>query len=279
MATKEFLEARQKGIGGSDVAGIVQISKYNTPYDIWASKVEPVQPEEPTDAQHFGNVLEDVIAREFTRRTGIKVIRRNKPYVHKEYPFLLANIDRLCLNEQAGLEIKTSNAFMKDEWGKSGTDEVPLPYIAQCIWYMNITGLRKWWLAALIGGNDFRCYSIPWNEKLAKQLEKKCVSFWNEFVIPRVPPPAVNLDDIKAMYSSGNLAPIVATEAIEEAVKRFKTLRKGEGILKKRKDEKKFEIQKFMKDHDGLMSYETGDMIATWRKSEKTGRRTFLTKD
>ena len=62
---------------------------------------------------YFGNVLEEVVAQEFAKRTGLKVQRRNAILQHPAYPWMLANVDRLIVGERIGLECKTASEYLK----------------------------------------------------------------------------------------------------------------------------------------------------------------------
>ncbi len=65
------------------------------------------------EAAYFGNVLEDVVAKEFTKRTGLKVQHRNAILQHQEYPWMFANVDRLIVEEKIGLECKTASEYLR----------------------------------------------------------------------------------------------------------------------------------------------------------------------
>ncbi len=110
----------------------------------------------------------------FSDETGNKVKRRGtlRSVFH---PFMLANVDRWVIGENAGLEIKTTNAFSAAQWDG---DEVPDSYYAQCLHYMAVTGAEKWYIAVLIGGQDFRWKVIPRIEEDIKSLEKAEWEFW-----------------------------------------------------------------------------------------------------
>ena len=272
MDRKEFLEQRQKGIGGSDVAPILGLSKWSTPLDVYFSKVDPVKVEEKVpDHLHFGNVLESVVADEFERRTGIKVQRRNQMFRDSKEPCLVANIDRYCVGERAVLECKTVNAFAKGDWGESGTDEVPEAYILQCLHYMAVTGYHKCFLAVLIGGNEFRWYVVPWRQSLANYAREKCVAFWRDYVEPRTPPPPVNTDDLLALYGAGGLSPIEANDEILNTIYVLQVAKASEKGAKERRAELELEIKKYLGEHDALVDPGTGDILATFKAS--TSRR------
>ena len=187
MLTAEQKEARKVGVGGSDVAAILGLSKWKTPLEVYLEKVgelesrndeEYGQIEDKVDSIHFGNVLEEVVADEFSRRNDMKVVRKNAMIHHKQHDFMLANIDRNILKVDAGLECKTSGAFMVSDWGPSGTDEFPDYYLTQCVHYMNCTGFSGWYLAVLIGGNQYRQYYVEQDDELAEMVLQGVKDFW-----------------------------------------------------------------------------------------------------
>src|SRR5690606_4046622 len=89
MSEQEWLEARTRGIGGSDAATVLGLNKWRTPFELWLEKTGQVEPvSSDSEAAYFGNLLEDVVAKEFSRRTGKKVRRRNAILQHPEYDFI-----------------------------------------------------------------------------------------------------------------------------------------------------------------------------------------------
>lgn len=92
---EQWLRERKKGIGGSDVAAILGLSKWKSAYDIWVDKTTDVLQEEySNESIYWGNVLEEVVAQEFSKQTGFKVRRNNKILQHPEYYWMRASIDR-----------------------------------------------------------------------------------------------------------------------------------------------------------------------------------------
>lgn len=188
----EWLRLRQKGIGGSDAAAVLGLSRWKGPVDIWLSKtVEVEQEEELSDAAYWGVVLENVVALEFQRQIGLSVRRKNAVLMHDEYDFILANIDREIVGQKVGLECKTASAYKKDEWAG---DEIPAEYIIQCQHYMAVTGYEAWWIACLVGGNQFVYKKIDRDEELIEMLIAAEVDFWNNYVVPNVMPPVDGSD-------------------------------------------------------------------------------------
>ncbi|MED1881184.1 hypothetical protein EDM54_12970 [Brevibacillus borstelensis] len=205
MDRELWLQYRRKGIGGSDAAAIAGLSKWKSPVAVYLEKIGQTPLEENrSEAAHFGTILEDVVAQEFTRRTGQKVKRRNAILQHPEYPFMLANVDRLIVGEKTGLECKTASEYLKSEWEG---EEIPAPYLIQCQHYMAVTGYDAWWIAVLIGGNKFVHKKIERDEEIIQYLIKLEGNFWNNHVLQQVPPTIdgsdASTDLLKTMYSEG----------------------------------------------------------------------------
>jgi putative phage-type endonuclease len=185
----EWLQLRSKGIGGSDAAVILGLSKFKTPFELWLEKTGQVEPQEiNNDFIHFGNVLEDVVAAEFTRRTEKKVKRQNKMFQHKEHDFMIGNIDRLVIGEKALLECKTTSAYNYKEWD---SEEIPEAYIIQCQHYMAVLDLPMSYIACLIGGNRFVWKEIPRDDELIEIIIDRCRHFW-EFNVLGMNAPALD---------------------------------------------------------------------------------------
>ena len=186
-----WLKARQAGIGGSDVSAIMGLNRWKSLIDVWVDKTTSVQDDEPSEAAYWGTVLEDVVAGEFVRRTGLRVRRCNQLLQHGEYPYMIANIDREIIGrpngQRVGLECKTASEYRKDEWSD---EEIPAEYILQCQHYMAVTGYDAWWIAVLIGGNKFAYKLIERDEEIIKMLIEQEGIFWHQYVEPKVMPPA-----------------------------------------------------------------------------------------
>lgn len=274
---REWLLSRQLGLGGSDIAGILGISPWSTPLDVWESKVLPLpEEEEQTESMEVGGLIEDFIAQLFTHRTGKKVERRNKTYVHPEHAFCIANIDRYVVGERAGLECKNTCEWMSENFGEEYTDQIPLYYLTQVMWYMEVTGYRHWYVAAFIGGNRIRVYRVDYKEEIAKGLVNQAVKFWNNHVITKVQPDPVNLDDIKKLYAKADLESINTNDIVTEELDLY-VYKKGQAkVLNDEINEHKFNIQKYMGDHNALIDVD-GTILCTW-KLTKSGNRSFLPK-
>lgn len=109
----------------------------------------------------------------------------------KEYPYMLANVDREVIGENAVLECKTTDKRNAEQWAD---DQVPANYILQCQWYLMVKGYEKAYIACLIGGNQFIFKEIERDEELIKMMRTAAVSFWENNVLADVEPDANYLD-------------------------------------------------------------------------------------
>ena len=76
LTNEEWLRWRQKGLGGSDIAPILGISKWSSAIDIWLSKTNQKHDEVvENEAMTWGKILEPVIRDRFREVTGKKVYR------------------------------------------------------------------------------------------------------------------------------------------------------------------------------------------------------------
>ena len=177
---KAWEKLRNIGIGGSDAAIIAGLNRWKSPFKLWQEKTGQVEPEDLSDNEYvyWGTVLEQAVSDRFTELTGLKV-KKCGTLQSLDYPFMIANVDRLVVGENAGLECKTANGFKAKEWEG---DNVPDGYYLQCQHYMAVTGCEKWYIACLIGGNHFVWKEIPRNEEDITALIEAEKAFWEDNV-------------------------------------------------------------------------------------------------
>ncbi|BCJ86491.1 YqaJ viral recombinase family nuclease [Effusibacillus dendaii] len=178
MGRDEWLEWRRKGIGGSDVSAIAGLNKYKSAIQVYLEKIgEWPEEDEQSEAAYWGTRMEDVIAEEFQKRTGIKVRRRNVMFRHPKYPWMIANLDRVVIGENAGLECKTASEYLKEEW--QGED-IPNSYMLQIQHYMEVCQFNHMYIAVLIGGNKFVWKKIERDQEMIDYIIKIEADFWRK---------------------------------------------------------------------------------------------------
>ena len=235
LSRQDWLSLRQSGIGGSDIAAIIGVSPYATAYDIYQSKTQPVN-EDTNEFAYWGTVLEDTVAREFSKRSGLKIQNVNFLMRHPEHRWAIANIDRAIINRDVSgnvrfkdgklttdqiVEIKTASEYVGKNWGLEESDEVPDQYQCQAQWYMGVTDTQVCHMAVLIGGNKYRQYKIERHQDFIDYLFEAAESFWTNNVLAGVEPDATTLQNAKDKYPRHNPDTTLDVEPDSEAAKVF----------------------------------------------------------
>jgi putative phage-type endonuclease len=186
MSRFDWLMLRNKYMGGSEGSIALDMNKHKTKFELWLEKTGQVELKEiDNEAIHFGNVLEDVVAKEFEARTGKRVRRRNQMLLHDTHDFMMANIDREVVGEKSLLECKTASAYLAKEWEG---DEIPPAYLIQINHYLAVTGYQKAYIACLIGGQKFVWKEITRDEELINMIIEAEKNFWEFHVLGNNPP-------------------------------------------------------------------------------------------
>lgn len=204
MSQDDWLECRRKTIGGSDAAALCGLNSYSSPYSVWADKMGILPTKEPNEAMRLGTDLEQYVAERFTEATGKKVRRDRHIIINSDYPFAHANVDRVVIGEDAGLECKTTSIMNLKKF-KNG--EFPDNYYVQCMHYMMVTGKKKWYLAVLILGKDFRVFEIERNNEEINALidiEKNFYEHMQNKTAPAIDGFTATTEALNSIYSEDN---------------------------------------------------------------------------
>lgn len=180
LTHEEWLRWRRKGIGGSDAATVVGLNPYSSLYELWADKQGFLPAKEDTETMRTGRDLERYVADRFCEATGKKVQKLSYMYCHNEHPFIIANIDRKVVGENAGLECKTTSPYNKTDFAEGN---VQLNYLCQCWHYMNVMGYDRMYLAVLVLGKGFYWYTVEQDKEQQQALLKAEVDFWNTYIL------------------------------------------------------------------------------------------------
>lgn len=284
MNEQQFHENRRLGIGGSDVATVLGLNKYQSPYQLWLEKTGRETSDVQSEPAYWGTTLEDVVAKEFQKRTGLKVQKVNKQLVHPEHDWVRANIDRAVINPEISgnvrlkdgklttdqiLECKTANAYLAKLWGEND-DEIPDYYMTQCQWYMGITGAEICHLAVLIGGQDFRTYRILFDQELFDMLFEECRKFWFDHVLADVAPQPTTFDDIAHKWQKHEDGKTLTADSnLLEKINEFKDLKATIKQAEEELDGLKLEICTAFGDCEMIVGHDDKKLM-TYKYQERT---------
>jgi putative phage-type endonuclease len=177
----DWLSAKATGIGSSEVAAALGVSRWRSRVSLWLDKVGASDPGADSPAMVWGRRLQRVVADGYIEETGRELVDPG-PYVllrSVRYPFLIATPDyfvraRALRPDPGLLEIKTASAYARGDW----RDEPPLPYLLQVQAQLLVSGLAWAALAALIGGQELVYTDVAPHDGARDWLVEELAAFW-----------------------------------------------------------------------------------------------------
>lgn len=268
LSHDDWLRLRKTGLGGSDIGAICGINKYSSPVKIYRDKISDKIIEVDNEATRIGRDLEDYCARRFMEATGLKVRRSNYMYRSVENPFMIADVDRLIVGEDAGLECKTTNIMNASQW-KNG--QIPLSYVMQCYHYMYCTGKRTWYIACVIMGKEFVYRKLTWNDEIINNIIRVESNFWNNHVLKRVMPEPDGSDSsskvILEMFPKAEPESFIELNGFDEKLARRDRIIAEITELDREKNRIEQEVQLYMK---GFENAQNDSYRIKWHNVEST---------
>ncbi|MFJ5675011.1 YqaJ viral recombinase family protein [Streptomyces sp. NPDC093097] len=159
----DWLTARRGGLGSSDIAAILGISRYGNALSVYHDKTGglPLDGDDSEPAL-WGRAFEETVAREWARRNR-SVIRRVGLVANTERPWQMCTLDRRVLEcpladgrERCAVEIKCRDKMKASQFRQGVADDV----LVQTLWQADTCGFDHVHAAVLIGGNDYRQYVV-----------------------------------------------------------------------------------------------------------------------
>lgn len=162
--------ARANGIGGSEIAAVMGLSPHESRFSLWHRKKGLIGPVEESEQMYWGKEHEPAICRRFAREHPEWFVRGAFTYAAPGRPWQIANPDRNLWPTDSHIDDRVPAAVLEaktsrdaDGWGEEGTDQIPVWYRAQCLWYMDVTGARRCYVAVLIAGSEYREYVVDYD--------------------------------------------------------------------------------------------------------------------
>ncbi|WP_353428167.1 YqaJ viral recombinase family protein [Polynucleobacter sp. MWH-UH19D] len=278
LINQDFSPDRTKYIGGSDIGAILGLSRFRSPLEVWMEKTGKEARQLDSLPLRFGSFAEEFVASEYARATGFELLHDESIHIHPEHSYMCAHVDRFVLEGGSTpsriLECKTANPFTlftSSEWGEVGSDEVPMSYLCQCIWYMAITNIDRVDLAVLFGNSDFRIYEITRDQELERMVIQKATTFWQEHVLKDIPPPAISESDCHALFGKGDPGKsIEAKTGTLELTNRLQLLNSEIEVREEEISSIKQNIMNQMQEAETLTHQ--GKVLATWKAPKPSFR-------
>lgn len=273
MNREQWLAMRKNSIGGSEIAAVLGMNRWKTPFQVWAEKTGRIESSvQQSESMYWGIVMESVLREEFAKRTGYAVKEAHYIFASIDNPFMTANIDGyvdLGNGEYAVLEIKTAGNYAESDWN----DGCPIEYYLQVQHYLYITGMFKAFIAVLIGGNQFKYIEVDRDEDTIKTIVCCAKQFWN--LVQTDTPPAVTDKDnalLAMLYPQSKAVTVKMPDEYKEVLKQYTETKQAIEVAKKAKEAAEAKLKEFMKEADTAV-------IDGYKISWKTAERNSLSAD
>lgn len=265
---EEWLEVRKNGIGSSEVATIVGLNPWETPYQLWRRKIGLDAPKDENFAMKAGHYLEDAVSLFWQDETGNEVIKRSagdwivqssdKPFmqVSPDRTFWLTN-DRHPNAPKGILECKTTQYTIDP-------DDLPRYWFTQVQYQLGVAEMTKGSIAWLTQGRAFGYKNLDFVPDFFAWLDDEVSKFWHDCVLGGKEPDLINLDDMLIKYRRH--APGKAIEVgddILDAYHALKGVKADLDPLLKRKEELEEQIKMAFGDAEAIQF--GGETLATFK--------------
>ncbi|MGN0237580.1 MAG: YqaJ viral recombinase family protein [Lepagella sp.] len=266
---EEWLNVRTSGIGSSEVASILGLNPWETPYQLWRRKKGIDDAKEENFAMKAGHFLEDAVAQMWQDATGREVIKRSsidwiirdndRPYlqVSPDRTFWLG--DSRSPNDKGILEIKTTRT-------KVDSEDLPKYWFCQLQYQLGVAGYEQGSLAWLSGnqGFDFGYMNLKFVPEFYEWIVEEVSRFWVDCVLGDKEPLVLSSKDILLKYNRHTDGKYLeCSDEIYDTYVELKNVKKEIDLLEERQVTLEERIKRVFGDAEGL-SY-GGETIATWK--------------
>ncbi len=269
----EWLEYRKYGIGSSEVASILGLNPWQSPYQLWRQKKGLDAPKEETFAMKAGHYLEDAVSMFWSDATGREVIKSSSGdwiIVNNERPYLRASPDRTFWlsgarknNQNKGiLECKTTQMNVDP-------DDLPKHWFCQVQYLLGVSEIEQGSLAWLCAGRTFDYKDITFVPDFYGWMIEEVERFWMDYIVGNLEPEAVTVADVVTKYARHTDGKITeATREMFDAYNRLKDVKMRLDELNTTKEELEAVLKVGFGDAEAISF--NGVTLATWKASKDT---------
>lgn len=180
----EWHERRRRAIGSSDIAALIGLSPWGSPYSVWADKVLGADGFD-SEQMEWGRLHEPAIVDKSARRLGVEITGRHVYVQHPRYPWAASELDATWADRPAEahgvLEVKSTRDW---KW-----EAVPAHYEVQVQWQLETADEPEAWIGCLHAGSMLELYRVERDRKVGAALIRIAGRFWERHVAAMIPPP------------------------------------------------------------------------------------------
>ena len=276
----EWLDYRRAGIGSSEIATIVGLNPYETPYQLWRRKIGLDEPKSETFAMKAGHYLEDAVSQFWSDATGRQIIKASAGdwiVRNDDKPFVQVSPDRTYWlddnrnNDNKGiLECKTTQRVID-------ADDLPKTWFCQVQYQLGGAEIQQGSIAWLTAGREFGYQDLTLVPDFYAWLVEEAERFWVDNVMGGKEPDCANVQDVLIKYNRHTDSKVIEVgDEIMQAYSQLKDVRAEISKLEEQKEALEAKLKMGFGDAEAI-SY-GGNTLATWKAgkdSEKFDAKAF----
>lgn len=195
MTRTDWLAWRKHGLGGSDIAALLGLSKWASPWSLWAEKTGAIGEQNENDEMVGGRWLELAITPWFTARTGLHVVYQQARCHRPDRPWQRCTIDGVATDTPHLDDITNALGVVEIKTGERGPDwtDIPAYYQAQAQWQMATLDLHHTWIP-MLHGRRLTIYELARDQADIDFMVEEAERFWFDHVVAGTPPPVDGSD-------------------------------------------------------------------------------------
>jgi len=261
-------QARSKTLNASEVAAVLGLSKWQTPWDVWAGKTMAFSDvEDDRQILRLGHLLQPAIAEEASRMERLTIVDEEPWARHPVEQWAAATPDYLCDDRHGRRIVLECKATSQPPW-----HAIPDHYRTQLAWQCWVHGVDRAILAALHASTtvmtyDFNMADCQWIEDVVAVLRQ----WWTHHVIEGNPPPSNAKAATPELVDRIRAVPGKVATVDDE----FMTLIKQRAYLKTEQDGLKGKIEEIETRLKTVMgeaevALYLGQTVVTWKEHGRT---------
>lgn len=190
----EWYERRRSTITASEIAAVLGLSTWQSPFDLWwAKRTGDDSSQGDTKDTQRGRRYEQLIIQDFTAEHPEFAVVHTGLCVNNERPWQACTPDGLVFEHSGMAEhpdgtfmhtmegapvavVEAKSAARRDEWGEPGTDDIPVAYRCQVLWQMDTLGLNVAYVPVIFGF-DYREYVVEYDEADVMLMRQAALDF------------------------------------------------------------------------------------------------------
>ena len=263
---EHWLELRKQDVTSTESACLFGESPYMTHFDLWHRKRSGVVPEfKMNERVLWGNRLESAIAYGIAEEQGWEVKTMKEYFRHPDlrmgssFDFVITN-----LGEPVHLEIKNVDYLaFRDGWleHEDGSIEAPTHIELQVQHQMAVSGFKRAFIGAFIGGNRGVVIERHRDEEVIAAIKAKVAAFWKTVDVglepdPVMPGDAEVLIRLNQYAKPGKVLSADGDEPLRVLLEQYKAAAAAEKNAKEDKDVAKALIFQHIGDAEKVLTSE-----------------------